>query len=77
MVVLMDKTAVALGGFSALGIVAVAFSPTDPETKALAFAALGPLGGAAGGMVMPHIASGSSRRISRMPAPTQNSPEFS
>jgi hypothetical protein len=75
----IDLTAVALGAFCTVGTVAVALAPGDAQTKAIAMAALGPIGGAAGGMVMPHA----GRRSRYGPEgnlgnpPSVNSPEFS
>lgn len=58
----MDRTAAWLGTLSAAGIVGIAFAPIAEHTKAMAFTALASLGGAAGGMVVPHVAPYQPRR---------------
>ncbi len=73
----MDKTAVALGAFSSIGIVTVALAPGDPQTKSIAFTALAPMGGAAGGMVMPHVGQSTPRRRLSVAEPMTNPPDFS
>jgi len=70
----MDKTAVALGACAVGGIVAIAYAPIDGEGQAIAFTALASLGGAAGGMVLPHAPRYSSRL--RMIPPQSEPPSF-
>jgi hypothetical protein len=70
----MDKTAVALGFCATGGIVALAYAPIDGEGQAIAFTALASLGGAAGGMVLPHAPRYNSRL--RMIPPQSEPPSF-
>lgn len=49
----LEGTPVAIAGLAVAGIIAIAYSPAEPETKTLAMGALGSLAGSAGGMAFP------------------------
>lgn len=73
----IQATPVAIAAIAVAGIVAIAYSPLEGDTRILAIATLGQLAGAAGGVAIPR--GGSGAIATSRPwgdAPASNPPEW-
>ena len=68
----LEGTPVAIALIAVLGIVAIAFSPMEPENKRLAIMGLGQLAGGAAGVAIPRVSQsltlGNRRTLGNSPA---------